>query len=123
MKAGKDYYKILGVPENAGDAEIKKAWRKLAMEWHPDHNQDDTRRAEEKFKEITEAYGVLMDPLKRREYDRFRTFSGAGDPSHFGYSQNDIFENMFRQGFGRDIFSEMNKEFSKQTAWIDHASG
>lgn len=117
MRAGsKDYYKILGVPENASEPEIKKAYRKLAIEYHPDHNQDDTRKAEEKFKEITEAYGVLMDPLKRREYDRFRSgmFTGTGDPSQFGYSQQDIFENMFRQAFGRDIFAEMNKEFSKQ---------
>lgn len=117
MRAGsKDYYKILGVPENASEPEIKKAYRKLAIEFHPDHNQDDTRKAEEKFKEITEAYGVLMDPLKRREYDRFRAgmFTGAGDPSQFGYSQQDIFENMFRQAFGRDIFAEMNKEFSRQ---------
>lgn len=117
MRAGsKDYYHILGVPENASETEIKKAYRKLAIEFHPDHNQDDTHKAEEKFKEITEAYGVLMDPLKRREYDRYRAgmFTGTGDSSHFGYSQQDIFENMFRQAFGRDIFSEMNKEFSKQ---------
>lgn len=117
MRAGsKDYYNILGVPENASEAEIKKAYRKLAIEFHPDHNQDDTHKAEEKFKAITEAYGVLMDPLKRREYDRYRAgmFAGSGGSAHFGYSQQDIFENMFRQAFGRDIFSEMNKEFSKQ---------
>ncbi|MBI4383240.1 MAG: J domain-containing protein [Nitrospinae bacterium] len=113
--ATKDYYKILGVPKNAADQEIKKAFRKLAMEHHPDHNRDDPE-AEEKFKEITEAYGVLMDPVKRREYDNFRSdyFTGRQDASsRFNYSQQDIFENMFRQTFGRDIFEELNKEFSR----------
>ncbi len=111
----KDYYKILGVPKNAADLEIKKAFRKLAMERHPDHNRDDPE-AGEKFKEITEAYGVLMDPVKRREYDAFRSDRFAGRPgasSQFNYSQQDIFENMFRQAFGRDIFEDLNKEFSR----------
>lgn len=109
-----DYYKILCVPENSSEADIKKAYRKLAIECHPDHNPNDPK-AEEKFKEITEAYGVLMDPLKRREYDRFRSgfYAGADSSSQFRYSQQDIFESMFQQAFGRDIFAELNKEFSR----------
>ncbi len=111
----RDYYKILGVPEDAADAEIKKAYRKLALEYHPDHNRDDPK-SEEKFKEISEAYGALIDPGKRREYDLFREDYLAGkhtDYSQFRYSQQDIFESMFAKGFGRDIFEELNREFSR----------
>ena len=67
----KDYYKILGIPENALDVEIKKTYRKLALEHHPDQNKNDPK-SEEKFKQITEAYGVLIDPQKRKEYDHFQ---------------------------------------------------
>ena len=111
----KDYYKILGVPENAVDAEIKKSYRKLALEHHPDHNKNDPN-SEEKFKQITEAYGVLIDPPKRKEYDRFRADHLAGrfnESSHFRYSQQDIFEEMFRKGFGKEMFEELNREFTR----------
>lgn len=111
----KDYYEVLGVPENARPQEIKKAYRKLALEFHPDHNKGDPK-CEEKFKEITEAYGALMDPVKRREFDRYRAgfFSGVhDDSSQFRYSQQDIFENMFRDTFARDVFEELNREFSR----------
>ncbi|MDA0692636.1 MAG: DnaJ domain-containing protein [Nitrospinae bacterium] len=114
-KEFKDYYTILSVPEKATDAEIKKSYRKLALENHPDHHPDDPK-SEDRFKEITEAYGVLIDPVKRREYNLFRaaTLSGSGPgPNPFSYSQQDIFENMFRQGFSRDIFEELNREFAK----------
>ncbi len=77
----KDYYKILGVPRNATEKEIKKAYRKLARQYHPDANPNDPT-AEEKFKEINEAYEVLSDPEKRRRYDQFgaqwKNFTGAG---------------------------------------------
>ena len=114
-KEFKDYYKILEVPENATDTEIKKTFRKLALENHPDHHPDDPQ-SEDRFKDITEAYGVLIDPAKRREYDLFRaaTLSGKGPgPGQFNYSQQDIFENMFRQGFSSDIFEELNREFAR----------
>jgi len=62
----KDYYRILGVPGNASDGEIKKAYRKLAMQYHPDRNPGKEEWANEKFKEINEAYGVLGDPQKRK---------------------------------------------------------
>src|SRR6187402_1471169 len=64
----KDYYEVLGVPRAASDAEIKKAFRKLAREHHPDVAKD-KKRAEEKFKEVNEAYEVLRDPAKRKRYD------------------------------------------------------
>ena len=99
----KDYYKILGVAENSTDTEIKKSYRKLALEHHPDHNKN-APNSEEKFKQITEAYGVLIDPLKRKEYDRFRADHLAGrtnEYSQFRYTQQDIFEEMFRKGFGK----------------------
>lgn len=65
----KDYYAILGVPKNAPEKEIKSAYRKLARKWHPDANPENAREAEEKFKDIQEAYEVLNDPEKRKKYD------------------------------------------------------
>src|SRR5947199_9709267 len=73
----KDYYAALGVPKDAPQAEIKKAYRKLARKFHPDANKGDAT-AEEKFKEISEAYDVLSDETKRKEYDEARTLFGAG---------------------------------------------
>ncbi len=81
-----DYYKILGVNKTASDNEIKKAYRKLAMKYHPDRNKGD-KEAEEKFKKISEAYAVLSDPEKRKQYD---TFGSAGFQQR--YSQEDIFK-------------------------------
>ncbi len=69
----KDYYQILGVPRTADAAEIKKAFRKLAKQYHPDQNPDNPKKAEAKFREINEAYEVLSDPEKRRQYDRYGT--------------------------------------------------
>ena len=77
----RDYYEVLGVSRDAGDAEIKKAYRKLAKQYHPDMNPGD-KDAEAKFKEISEAYEVLSDPQKRARYDQF---GHAGvDPNGFG---------------------------------------
>ncbi|GAA2406848.1 hypothetical protein GCM10010420_38580 [Streptomyces glaucosporus] len=73
----KDYYKVLGVPKDATEAEIKKAYRKLAREYHPDANKGD-RQAEERFKEISEAHDVLGDPKRRKEYDEARALFGSG---------------------------------------------
>lgn len=73
----KDYYKVLGVPKDATEAEIKKAYRKLAREFHPDANTGDAK-AEERFKEISEANDVLADPKRRKEYDEARALFGNG---------------------------------------------
>ncbi|CAL9464947.1 Chaperone protein DnaJ 1 [Streptomyces sp. enrichment culture] len=95
----KDYYKVLGVPKDATEAEIKKAYRKLAREFHPDANKGDAR-AEERFKEVSEAHDVLGDPKRRKEYDEaralfgaggFRTGPGAGGPGGFNFDLGDLF--------------------------------
>ena len=98
--SGNDYYNALGVDKSASGDEIKKAYRKLAMKYHPDHSKGD-KAAEEKFKRISEAYAVLSDKEKRQQYDTF----GSSD-FHQRYSQEDIFKNfdfgnIFREfGFG-----------------------
>ena len=81
--AKRDYYDVLGVARSATDEELKKSYRKLALQYHPDRNPDDPD-AEEKFKEASEAYAVLSDPEKRRAYDRFGFEGvGAGGPNRF----------------------------------------
>ncbi len=95
----KDFYKVLGVPKDAGTAEIKKAYRKLAREYHPDANKGDVA-AEERFKEISEAYDVLADEKRRKEYDEaralfgnggFRAQGGAGGAGAFPFDLGDLF--------------------------------
>src|SRR5215212_4883976 len=105
MPAVKDPYKTLGVDKKASDEEIKKAYRKLARQWHPDRNQGDPS-AEERFKEIQEAYGILSDPEKRKQYDAgggmFGGFGGGGfDPGSVrgGFSNiGDILSDLFGGG-------------------------
>ncbi|HEX9024680.1 MAG TPA: DnaJ C-terminal domain-containing protein [Geobacteraceae bacterium] len=106
--ASKDYYQVLGLRKEASLEEIKRAFRKLAVKYHPDKNPGD-KEAEEKFKEINEAYAVLSDPEKKAQYDRF---GSAG--FHQRYSQEDIFRgfdvgDLFKDmGFGtEDIFSRL----------------
>jgi molecular chaperone DnaJ len=94
-----DYYKILGVGKNATDEEVKKAYRKLARQYHPDRNAGD-KRAEERFKEISQAHDVLSDAEKRKQYDRGTGpfgFAGAGgfDPGAFSGGFGDILSNIF----------------------------
>src|SRR5210317_2161860 len=104
----RDYYEILGVGKSASDDEIKKAYRKLAMQYHPDRNPDD-KKAEEQFKVVGEAYAILSDPQKRAEYDRYGKSgargSAGGFSSYGGFSGDpfDIFREVFGGGFG-DIF-------------------
>jgi molecular chaperone DnaJ len=96
--ASRDYYEILGVARSASDADLKKSFRQLAMQYHPDRNPGD-KVAEERFKEANEAYAVLSDPDKRAHYDRFGTAGpGGGFESGFGTIFEDIFENFFAGG-------------------------
>ncbi|HEY8189635.1 MAG TPA: molecular chaperone DnaJ [Micavibrio sp.] len=112
--AGKDYYQLLGIERNASDDDIKKAFRTLAMKYHPDRNKDDAT-AEAKFKEINEAYDALKDPQKKAAYDRFGSAAfeggmggfrpgaagGAGaGAAGFGGAFSDIFEDMFGDFMG-----------------------
>jgi len=94
--SGKDYYKVLGISKSASPEEIKKAYRKLALKYHPDQNQGN-KSAEDKFKEISEAYAVLSDPEKRKQYDMF-----GANGFQKKYSQDDIFRDF---DFG-SIFKE-----------------
>ena len=77
MSGGKDFYRVLGVSEKASQDEIKKAYRKLAKQYHPDANPDDPSAAE-RFKEVGEAYGVLSDSEKRKQYDQMRRLGAFG---------------------------------------------
>jgi curved DNA-binding protein len=105
-----DYYKALGVDKGASLEDIKKAYRKLALKYHPDRNPTDKKRAEEKFKDISEAYAVLSDPEKRKQYDEFGT-----DAFRQKFTQEDIFRNFdindILRGFG---FGNLGGEFTWQ---------
>ena len=113
--AKRDYYEVLGVRKTAGEEEIKKAYRKLAMKHHPDRNPGN-KQAEERFKEINEAYAVLSDKSKRQQYDQFghsgfrqrfsqedifRGFDISDLFKDLGFSQNDVFSRIFGGGGGR----------------------
>ena len=101
----RDYYEILGVGKNSSSDEIKKAYRKVAMQFHPDRNPGD-KSAEDKFKEAAEAYEILGDQDKRSQYDRFghSAFSaGRGGGNAAGMNMDDIFS-QFGDIFGEDMF-------------------
>lgn len=107
MAEKRDYYEVLGVPKDADENALKKAYRVLAKKYHPDMNPGD-KEAEAKFKEATEAYAVLSDPEKRKQYDQFghAAFDGTGGAGGFGdFDFSDIFGSM-GMGMG-DIFSEL----------------
>jgi molecular chaperone DnaJ len=131
MASPRDFYEVLGVSKSASDDEIKKAYRELARKWHPDRNPDD-EQAEERFKEIQQAYDALSDPEKRKQYDaggRFAGFGAGGFPGGgggfpgggFASDLGDIFSTFFRgrgqQGpraqQGRDLETEVRLSFDQ----------
>jgi len=107
----KNYYEILGVSENAGQEDIKNAFRKLAFKYHPDKNPGNEKQAEEKFKEINEAYSILSDTGKRQQYDFAKKsgYTGTEYPG-FGYSQSDIFRDAFSNP---ETMEELNRMFQQ----------
>jgi molecular chaperone DnaJ len=99
MADKRDYYGALGVARDASGDDIRRAYRQLAKQYHPDVNKDP--QAEERFKQINEAYAVLSDDDRRRSYDRFGTADLSGLPTDFGFGFSDIFEEFFGFGGGR----------------------
>ena len=136
--AKRDFYEVLGVPKNASDDEIKKAYRKLAMKYHPDRNQGDAAKsAEEKFKEAKEAYEMLSDPQKKAAYDQYGhagvdpNMRGPGGPgaegfAGFGEAFGDIFGDIFggqRRGGGRQVYRGADLSYAMEITLEEAANG
>ena len=109
QRADRDYYATLGLHPNASEEEIRRTYRRLALEWHPDRNPGNPR-AGERFREISEAYAVLMDPVKRQAYDRAH---GAGQPAGFDPSREAVFRDLFADPRASAIFEELARELSR----------
>jgi len=121
----KDYYKILEVSQEAGGEDIKKAYRRLALQYHPDRNPGN-KEAEEKFKDINEAYEVLIHKEKRRQYDRasvlyLRYQEYQNTPAYrrdFGYAQENLFRGFYRDPF-YEILDRWYREFVELRFWFE----
>jgi DnaJ-class molecular chaperone len=111
----RDYYRILGVHLEATEDEIRRAYRRLALQWHPDRNPGSTE-AEERFKEISEAYAVLIDRTKRGDYDRVRRGTGPGD---FHVNREDVFRDLFTDPRASAIFEELARELQRMGLRVD----
>ena len=134
--AKRDFYEVLGVPKNASDEEIKKSYRKMAMKFHPDRNQDNgAKEAEGKFKEAKEAYEMLSDPQKRAAYDQHGhagvdpNMRGGGEGfGGFAEAFGDIFGDMFgqqrgRAGGGRQVFRGGDLSYAMEVTLEEAAKG
>jgi molecular chaperone DnaJ len=136
--AKRDYYEVLGVPKNASEEDIKKAYRKLAMKHHPDRNQGDAAKgAEEKFKEVKEAYEMLSDAQKRAAYDQYghagvdpNRGMGGGAEGYGGFAEafGDIFGDMFgqqrgRSGGGRQVYRGSDLSYAMEVTLEEAAKG
>jgi DnaJ-class molecular chaperone len=111
----KDYYAILGVGRQATEDEIRSAYRRQALTWHPDRRPGDASAAE-RFKEISEAYAVLINAGRRREYDEASRLGGAGT---FRHSQDELFRDLFADRRASAIFEELAREFERMGARVD----
>ena len=107
----KDYYEVLGLKKSATEAEIRKAYKKLAMKWHPDKNRNNQAEAEARFKEISEAYQVLSDKKKRNQYDNRSSYTSF-NPTDFGFSFRNSHD-LFKEFFNDDFFAEEDRDFFK----------
>lgn len=112
--SNKDYYKILEVDRGVSEEQIRKSYRRLALKYHPDRNQGDPR-AEERFKVIAEAYGVLIDPVKRSQYDQWQGAKAHAGPAgeRFAYTQEEILRDVFKDPRFNSVFRELFKEFER----------
>jgi curved DNA-binding protein CbpA len=106
----KDYYQILGVSKDACEEEVKRAFRKLALRYHPDQNPGNQKESEEKFKEINEAYEVLSDEHKRRHYDQLISWSGYRRKTMVA---EDIFEDTFMNSNDFNWIKEIMEKFAE----------
>lgn len=153
MATKRDYYEVLGVKKGATDAEIKSAYRKMALKWHPDRNQDKKEEAEGQFKEINEAYQVLSDPQKKQTYDQFghaafdpasgmggnpfgggfrqgpfsytyRTYGGAPGQENIDFGDPfEIFEQFFGGGFGGYSQAARRPRYSLSISFLEAVKG
>jgi curved DNA-binding protein CbpA len=110
-----DYYAILGVGPGATDEEIRRAYRRLALHWHPDRNPG-RPEAEERFKAISEAYAVLIDPAKRRAWEAARQ---RGTPGDFRPRREDLFRDLFADPGASAVFEELAREFERMGLRVD----
>jgi curved DNA-binding protein CbpA len=111
----KDYYATLGLPPAATEDDIRRAYRRLALQWHPDRNAGDAGAAE-RFKAISEAYAVLIDPGKRQDYDRARQ---VGTPGSFRHRREDIFRDLFADPRASGVFEDLVREFERVGVRVD----
>src|SRR6185369_6566725 len=138
MATKRDYYETLGVPKNASEEEIKKAYRKLAMKHHPDRNQEGDKGSEAKFKEAKEAYEMLSDADKRAAYDQYghagvdpnMRGAGAGQEGFGGFAEafGDIFGDIFGQGRGgarggRQVYRGSDLSYAMEITLEEAANG